>query len=69
MPTARPSLDSTSSCPCGSGRTFGECCEPVLKGARIPATAEELMRARFSAHVVGDYAFLHHSYEGTAKTP
>ena len=68
MPIARPVLDSSSPCPCGSGRLFSVCCEPVLKGARVAETAEELMRARFTAHVIGDYEFLHHTYEGTAGT-
>ncbi len=56
-------------CSCGSGNLFEACCEPVLTGARIPATAEELMRARFTAHVAGDHAFLHRSYQGTARQP
>jgi SEC-C motif-containing protein len=42
---------SASSCPCGSGRTFAECCEPVLSGSPAP-TAEALMRSRYTAFVV-----------------
>ena len=56
-------------CSCGSGKPFETCCEPVLTGARPAATAEELMRARFTAHVAGDHAFLHRSYQGTAAQP
>lgn len=56
-------------CPCGSGKLFDLCCEPVHQGKRIPATAEELMRARFSAHVAHDFKFLHESYQGTAGKP
>ena len=67
--TVRPLVDSSSSCPCGSGRPYGTCCEPVLKLLREPETAEELMRARFTAHVVGNYLFLHRTYLGTAKLP
>ncbi len=66
---SRPVPDSAGACPCGSGRAYGECCEPVLRQLRIPATAEELMRARFTAHVVGDYPFLHRTYLGTASLP
>jgi SEC-C motif domain protein len=40
-------------CPCGSGQTFDTCCGPVLGGA-LPATAEALMRSRYTAFVVGD---------------
>ena len=39
-----------------------------MTGARRAATAEELMRARFTAHVVHDFKFLHDSYRGTAGT-
>jgi len=45
-------------CHCGSGKSFAECCEPVIKGERAAATAEELMRARYSAFVVADVDFL-----------
>ncbi|MEV7691735.1 YchJ family metal-binding protein [Microbacterium sp. NPDC089189] len=44
-------------CPCGGGRTFGGCCAPFL-GGEIPTTAEQLMRSRYSAFVVGDDAYL-----------
>jgi SEC-C motif-containing protein len=56
-------------CPCGSGRNFEACCQPVLSGAQPAATAEALMRARFTAHVVHDFRFLHasdHSNAGRA---
>ena len=46
------------SCPCGSGKPFSECCGPILQGARPAATAEELMRARYSAYVEGPIEFL-----------
>jgi SEC-C motif-containing protein len=37
-------------CPCGSGRTYAECCEPYITGAQKPPTAEALMRSRYSAY-------------------
>lgn len=64
-----PNLTDASPCPCGSGKTFGQCCEPVLKQARTAATAEELMRSRFTAHVVRDYRHLHRTYWETARRP
>jgi SEC-C motif-containing protein len=67
-PESKP-LESAQGCPCGSGRTYGECCEPVLQGGRVPATAEELMRARFVAHVANDFRFLHFSYRPSARQP
>jgi SEC-C motif-containing protein len=60
---------SNQPCPCGSGRTFAECCEPLLKGQRSAATAEELMRSRFTAHVTRDYRYLHRTYRSTMSQP
>ena len=45
-------------CPCGSGAPFTECCEPVIAGTRESQTAEELMRARYSAFVTGAIDFI-----------
>src|SRR5215203_2202452 len=45
-------------CPCGSGSTFAECCEPIINGTRESQTAEELMRARYSAFVMGAIDFI-----------
>ncbi|MCX6945685.1 MAG: YchJ family metal-binding protein [Opitutales bacterium] len=56
-------------CPCGSGQLFEACCEPVLSGQRPAADAEQLMRARFTAHVAHDFKFLHTTYRPTAATP
>jgi SEC-C motif-containing protein len=39
------------SCPCGSGRAYEECCGPYIAGKSKPATAEALMRSRYSAYV------------------
>nr|WP_090274356.1 YchJ family metal-binding protein [Mycolicibacterium komanii]CRL67312.1 SecC motif-containing protein [Mycolicibacterium komanii] len=47
------------SCPCGSGDVYAACCEPLHDGVRVAATAEELMRSRYSAFAkgAGDYLF------------
>lgn len=46
-------------CPCGSGATYADCCEPLIIGARPAETAEQLMRARYSAYagVLMDFLF------------
>lgn len=49
------------SCPCGSGAAYSECCEPVIRGTRPAETAEQLMRARYSAHVAVEVDFLFES--------
>lgn len=51
------STTSTDLCPCGSGRAHADCCGPVLAGAPA-ATAEALMRSRYTAYVKRDYKHL-----------
>jgi SEC-C motif-containing protein len=48
-----------STCPCGSGASYAECCEPFITGKATPETAEQLMRSRYSAFVNAktDYIF------------
>jgi SEC-C motif-containing protein len=61
--------DAPKACPCGSGKLFSECCGPVLSGTRKAATAEELMRARFTAHATRDFGFVHRTYRPTSRQP
>lgn len=46
-------------CPCGLPTTYDACCGRLHTGAAQAATAEELMRSRYSAYAVGnlDYVF------------
>jgi SEC-C motif domain protein len=46
-------------CPCGSGVVYAECCEPLHDGVREAETAEQVMRARYSAYArnTPDYLF------------
>ena len=37
-------------CPCGSGRPYEDCCGPYIAGKAKPATAEALMRSRYTAY-------------------
>lgn len=39
-------------CPCGSGKAYAQCCGPYHAGVCEPATAEALMRSRYSAFVL-----------------
>lgn len=51
-------IDNTNPCPCGAGVSFADCCERVIKGEREPETAEELMRARYSAFAAEEIDFI-----------
>lgn len=48
-------------CPCGSGTPYPECCEQIISGARPATTAEQLMRARYSAYVFAKMDFVFES--------
>ena len=50
--------EATQTCPCGSGAAFAACCEPIINGTRVSESAEELMRARYSAFVTGAIDFI-----------
>ena len=45
-------------CHCNSGLEFDECCGPFLSGEKLPATAEALMRSRYSAYVSVEVGYL-----------
>ena len=44
-------MSNTASCPCESGALFEACCGPLLSGTSSAATAEALMRSRYTAYV------------------
>ncbi|MEU5424672.1 YchJ family protein [Streptomyces olivoreticuli] len=52
----------TDDCPCGLGKPYGDCCGALHRGARSAATAEALMRSRYSAFAVRDAAYLLRSW-------
>ena len=54
-------------CPCGTGLTYAECCGPLHDGTAAAATAEQLMRSRYSAFAVGDAAHLHATWDPATR--
>lgn len=44
-------------CPCQSGKVYGDCCGPLLAAESAAATAEALMRSRYTAYVRQDSAY------------
>lgn len=55
-------------CPCASGQIFSACCEPLHDGSPA-ATAEALMRSRYSAFVVGDEDYLFRTWHPRTRPP
>ncbi|MPZ85448.1 MAG: hypothetical protein GEV28_35705 [Actinophytocola sp.] len=45
-------------CPCGLGEPVAACCGRLHAGRTHAATAEQLMRSRFSAFALGEEAYL-----------
>ncbi len=49
-------------CPCGSKKQFAECCQPIHQSAASATHPEQIMRARYSAHVLGLVDFVVATY-------
>ena len=47
-----------NTCHCGSGISFADCCRPIINGEQSAETAEQLMRARYSAYATAATDFL-----------
>jgi len=60
-------MDDDARCPCLSGATYGACCGPLHRGVRNAATAEALMRSRYSAFAVGDAGYLRATWHPTTR--
>ncbi len=45
-------------CYCCSDKNFADCCQPFIRGNAKPATAEELMRSRYSAYATGAVEYI-----------
>lgn len=50
-----------NNCPCGSGNDYAACCEPIITGKKKADTAEQTMRARYSAHEKVEVDFIFNS--------
>jgi SEC-C motif domain protein len=60
----------TAPCPCGGlpqGSPLGSCCGPVLSGEVVAATAEALMRSRYTAYALGDADHLFRSWHARTR--
>lgn len=51
-------ISGMDACPCGSRKALEQCCQPIIDGTDAPITAEALMRARYSAYVLGEIDFI-----------
>ncbi len=63
-----PRVRDQSLCPCKSRLPYGECCGPFHRG-KLPATAEQLMRSRYSAYFFRLIDYLVDTTHPDKKTP
>ena len=54
-------------CPCGAGLPYAECCGRLHDGTATAATAEQLMRSRYSAFALGDAEYLRATWHPTTR--
>lgn len=50
-------------CPCQSGVKYSHCCEPLIKGKKQAETAEQLMRARYTAYTQIQMDFIEQTHD------
>ncbi|WP_346836671.1 YchJ family metal-binding protein [Microbulbifer sp. SAOS-129_SWC] len=55
-------IEASAPCPCGSNKSFDQCCQLYLSGKAYPRDAETLMRSRYSAYVTGNLPYLRKSW-------
>ncbi|MEC6795805.1 YchJ family metal-binding protein [Photobacterium sp. S4TG1] len=54
-------------CPCGSQKLLVECCKPIHLNHASATHPEQLMRARYSAHVLGLVDFVVQTYHSSCE--
>lgn len=66
MPKHKSVSTDNNLCPCGTGRTYAACCEPLHKG-QPAATAEALMRSRYSAFALDLPDYIQSSWHSSTR--
>lgn len=54
-------------CPCGTNKAYADCCEQYLDGTATPATAEALMRSRYTAYTLLQEEYLLATWHATTR--
>lgn len=60
-------MSASRSCPCRRGQDYALCCGPLLAGDRPAATAEALMRSRYTAFAEGDAGYLLRTWHASTR--
>lgn len=54
-------------CPCNSGNALQECCGKIIENKSLANSAEQLMRARYTAHVLGVVDFIMDTFHPSVR--
>lgn len=68
MPARATSMSPSAPCPCGTGKAHASCCGPLHQGSPA-ATAEALMRSRYSAYVLQLADYLSATWHPSTRPP
>jgi SEC-C motif-containing protein len=60
-------MPGPAKCPCGTGEPAAACCGRLHSGQQTAATAEQLMRSRYSAFALGEEAYLLSSWHPSTR--
>ena len=56
-----------SPCPCGSDKSYDQCCGRFVDQAVLPETAEQLMRSRYTAYTLGNASYLQATWHESTR--
>lgn len=62
-----PDVEASRPCPCGWGEPYAACCRRLHRQEVDAATAEALMRSRYSAFAVGDVEHLRRTWHPSTR--
>ena len=54
-------------CPCGTGKSLSDCCEPIVNGTTKASSPEILMCSRYTAYVLKNEDYLHKSWHQSTR--
>ena len=60
-------MEKLSKCPCNSTKNYEECCQIIHKNPKNAQTAEQLMRARYSAFVFHQIDFIYNTFHPNTR--
>jgi SEC-C motif-containing protein len=66
MADSKPANSASSACPCGSKRSYRQCCELLHNGVTA-GDAEALMRSRYSAFALGLEHYIQRSWHVSTR--